>query len=312
MREIGLPPSSSFNHGLLDLTTANVPHSNPEDMMKHITPKRYLFFTLFSILLLIGLTACRQEAAPTTEFVPADEQPASNDAAQTQADTPAEVAAEQAPVEQAPVEQAPVEQAPAEQAPAEQAPAEQAPAEEMASAGPRAFQIVPESSEVRFIISEVLRGQPKTVVGATSDFSGEIQIDPANPAQTQISTIEINAGNFVTDSTQRNGAIRRFILQSSQHPTITFEPTSIEGLPASATAGESFDFRVTGDLTIRDISQPVTFDMTVTANSENELSGLGSATVQRGDYSLTIPSVPSVAGVSEEVRLEIEFVAQAN
>jgi polyisoprenoid-binding protein YceI len=307
MREIGLPPSSSFNHALLDLTTANAPQFNPEDMMKHITPKRYLFFTLFSILLLIGLTACRQEAAPTTESVPANEQPASNDAAQTQADTPAEVAAEQAPVEQAPVEQAPVEQAPAEQAPAEQAPAE-----EMASAGPRAFQIVPESSEVRFIISEVLRGQPKTVVGATSDFSGEIQIDPANPTQTQISTIEINAGNFVTDSTQRNGAIRRFILQTSRHPTITFEPTAIAGLPNSAAAGESFDFQVIGDLTIRDISQPVTFDMTVTAHSENELSGLGSTTVQRGDYSLTIPSVPFVANVSEEVRLEIEFVALAN
>ena len=33
--------------------------------------------------------------------------------------------------------------------------------------------------------------------------------------------------------------------------------------------------------------------------------------VQRGDYDLTIPSVPSVAGVSEEVRLELEFSATA-
>jgi hypothetical protein len=51
--------------------------------------------------------------------------------------------------------------------------------------------------------------------------------------------------------------------------------------------------------------------MTVTANSEDELVGLGSATVLRENYQLTIPSVPSVANVSEEVKLEIEFTARS-
>ena len=44
------------------------------------------------------------------------------------------------------------------------------------------FQIVPEGTEARFLIDEVLMGQPKTVVGTTSQVSGGITVDPANPA----------------------------------------------------------------------------------------------------------------------------------
>ena len=257
--------------------------------MNHFTGKLHPLVTLWSILLLLALSACQQTAAPTTEAAaPANEQPASNDAAQSQAapPTPTEAAAEAAEAE--------------------------ADTADTAADGATTFQIVPESSEARFIIDEVLRGQPTTVVGVTSDLSGDIQVDPANPAQTQIGTIEINADSFVTDSDRRNGAIDRFILQTAQHPLITFEPTAIEGLPESVGVGEGFEFQVTGDLKIRDVVQPVTFDVSVTANSENEISGLGSTTIQRGDYSLTIPSVPFVADVSEAVALEIEFVAQTN
>ena len=62
-------------------------------------------------------------------------------------------------------------------------------------------------------------------------------------------------------------------------------------------------------LTIRDISQPVVFEVTATVDDMNTLSGLATTTVQRADYGLVIPSVPSVANVSEDVIVEIDFVA---
>jgi hypothetical protein len=55
----------------------------------------------------------------------------------------------------------------------------------------------------------------------------------------------------------------------------------------------------------------VTFDVTVTPVSETRLEGNAVTTVKRSDYNLVIPSVPGVADVSEDVRLEIDFVAQA-
>jgi hypothetical protein len=45
--------------------------------------------------------------------------------------------------------------------------------------------------------------------------------------------------------------------------------------------------------------------------SETELQGLGSATILHTDYELSIPRVPMVASVEDEVKLEIAFTAFA-
>jgi polyisoprenoid-binding protein YceI len=74
--------------------------------------------------------------------------------------------------------------------------------------------------------------------------------------------------------------------------------------------GETFKFTLAGDLTLRDITQPVSFEVTVTAEAPDRISGEATATVQRKDFALTIPSVPQVAGVSEDVLLEFSFTAQ--
>lgn len=173
------------------------------------------------------------------------------------------------------------------------------------------FSIVADDSEVRFILNELLRGSPNTVTGRTDQIAGEIGVDFANPQNSQVGEIRINARTLATDNELRNRAIRGQILQSAQDQFefISFKPTSLDGLPASVTLGEAFEFQVTGDLTIRDITNPVTFDVTVTPVSETRFEGTATATVQRGDYGLTIPNVPGVADVDEAVRLEIDFVA---
>ncbi len=187
------------------------------------------------------------------------------------------------------------------------------PAAQEASAGPQTFRLVPEGTEARFYINEVLFGQPKTVIGVTSDVTGELRVDPQNPDSAEIAAITINARDLTTDNDRRNGAIRRFILQSErdEYQHIVFEPVSVEGLPASVAVGDTFQLQVSGNLTVRDVTNPVTFDVTVTPASESEISGVGVATVNYPDFGLAIPDVPSVTGVEDEVRLEIEFRAVA-
>ena len=181
------------------------------------------------------------------------------------------------------------------------------------ASGARTFTLTQAGTEARFSLYELLMGQDKTVVGVTSLVEGSLTVDPANPSSTVISPIRIDASDLTTDSDRRNGAIRRFVLQSNQaaYQYITFTPTAIAGLPAAVNVGDTFSFTVQGDLTIRDVTYPETFELTVTVNSENELVGLGKTTIMRGNYGLTIPSVPSVANVGEEVQLEIEFTAVA-
>ncbi len=176
------------------------------------------------------------------------------------------------------------------------------------------YEIVPEESEARFMIDEVLLGNPKTVVGRTNQVSGEIVLDMQNPQAVEVGSIQVNARELTTDDSFRNRALRRQILDSAQdeYQFITFTPTEIEGLEDAAVELETAQtFSLTGELQIRDIVQMVTFEMMVTAVSETELHGFGEAVVLRSDYDLQIPSVPGVANVSDEVMLEIEFVAKA-
>ncbi|MCB9452271.1 MAG: YceI family protein [Anaerolineaceae bacterium] len=180
------------------------------------------------------------------------------------------------------------------------------------TAGIRAvYRITQDESEVRFILNEVLRGQPTTVVGKTDQVAGDILIDSANPAGSEVGTIRINARTLATDNNFRNDAIRSRILQSAQdqYEFIDFVPTSVSGLPDQIEVGQSVSFQVTGDLKIRDITQSVTFDVTATLTTDTRLEGTGTTTVLRSDYNLTIPNAPGVADVTNEVTLEIDFVA---
>ena len=184
--------------------------------------------------------------------------------------------------------------------------------EPTSSAGATVYTIDPASSEVRFELNEVLRGEPKTVVGTTDQVAGEIAVDLGDLSSTQVGAIQVNARGLSTDNNFRNRAINNEILNTGDFEFITFEPTAVSGLSGSAVVGDTFEFTVSGDLTIRDITQPVTFDVTATAVSDSQIEGTASAVVQRADYNLQIPSVPSVADVEEEVELYIDFAANAS
>lgn len=175
------------------------------------------------------------------------------------------------------------------------------------------FRIIPAESEARFNIDEDLRGNRITVVGVTDQVAGDIIVDYANPTASTIGTIRINMRTLATDNTFRNQALRAQILQSAQDEFefADFVPTALDGLPeAPVAAGDTLTFDITGDLTIRDVTRSVTFSATVTVDSDSRISGLATAEVLYADFNLTIPEVPGVANISDEVILEIEFVAE--
>lgn len=174
------------------------------------------------------------------------------------------------------------------------------------------FQISPADSQVRFELDEDLRGSRITVVGTTNQLAGEMAVNLADLTQTQVGVIQINARTLATDNNFRNRAIQNEILDTGANEFITFTPTAVNGLPPSAAVGDTLTFTIEGDLTIRDITRPVTFTVEVTVISETQISGTASTLITRGDYGLIIPNVPNVANVEEEVELYITFVANAS
>lgn len=178
---------------------------------------------------------------------------------------------------------------------------------------PVQFSIVPAESRATFTLEEDLRGVRTTVIGATNEVAGVINVNLADPAASSIGTIIINARTLETDNNFRNRAIRGQILRSAQdaYEFIVFEPRELSNFSADSIAvGETITFDVSGDLTVVDVTRAVTFSVEATLDSETQLSGVAAVNVLHGDFGLTIPDVPSVANITDDVDLALEFVAR--
>ena len=173
--------------------------------------------------------------------------------------------------------------------------------------------IDPSSSEATFTIDEVLFGKPNTVVGKTNAVTGQIQINLKDPSQSQAGQIRVDLSTLATDSELRTRTLQNRILETGQQANqfAVFVPKSITGLPSSVSFGQPVSFKITGDLTIHQVTRSVTFDTQVTLTSSTALTGQAQATVKYQDFNLAIPNVPSVTGVSDSVRLALAFTAKA-
>ena len=226
---------------------------------------------------------------------------------------PLEIEATEAPAE--PVEDVAEEAVEAEEEPAAEQPAaeeEAVEAEAPAASGLTIYEISQDQSEVRFELDEDLRGNRLTVVGVTNQVAGQFALDLSDLSSAQVGEIQINARTLATDNNFRNRAIQNEILQTGSYEFISFVPTAVSGLPASANVGEFIQFTIEGELTIRDVTETVTFEVTATAVTETTIQGTATATVLRDAYGLNIPEVPNVANVENEVDLIINFVANAS
>lgn len=167
------------------------------------------------------------------------------------------------------------------------------------------------SSQATFAVNEVLNGSPKTVIGTTNQVAGQVATSLKAPRSAQVGAIQINARTLTTDSDQRNSAIKNQILKTNQFEFITFTPTSLVGLPATATVGQSYTFQIVGQLAMVGQTREATFNVTVTPTDQNTLQGTATATIKYADWGISIPSVPFVTGVGDDAVLTLNFVAKA-
>lgn len=176
------------------------------------------------------------------------------------------------------------------------------------------FTIDDSASNATFTISEVLFGNPNTVVGKTSQVSGQILIDKTNGSKSQIGEIKVDLSTMRTDNDLRNNTLQGRIFETGDpsNQFATFMAKSMRGLPSAAVAvGQTVTFTITGDLTLHGVTKSETFAATVTASSETEITGSAKTTVKYADFNLAIPNVPSVTNVGDDVTLAISFTARA-
>lgn len=174
------------------------------------------------------------------------------------------------------------------------------------------YAIVASDSEVVYRVNEVLfreGNRLNVAVGRTREVRGEVLVDRVNPRNSRIGTITVNISTFQSDSSRRDQAIHSRWLESARYPTAEFHPKEIQGLPATYSEGQQLRLKVAGDLKVRDVTKPTTFEMTLTLRGTS-LSGTATATIRMTDFGFDPPSIFGILRTEDEVRLELQFVAR--
>ena len=267
--------------------------------------QRLVRLTATFALIAVLTAACAGTPAPAAE-APAQAAEASGGAAEMPPPDPADQAQE-ATVE--PATDPSATDQPATDQPATDQPATNA----EAAAGVRTFQLVPEESRMQYFVEEEFLGQAVpfiTAIGATRALEGEmaLRFDEAGVA-IERSEFTADLSTLTSDRPRRDQAIRDRWLESSRFPIATFAATEVMDLPADAALGQDVPFQVQGDMTIRDVTNPITWDMTARVDG-GMMTGAATTFFYMKEYGFDPPDVAGILRVTDGVTVTVNFVAQ--
>lgn len=183
-------------------------------------------------------------------------------------------------------------------------------APELAASGSdeQVFRIDAPRSEVSYEVQENLAGVSNTAVGTTQGIAGDIRIDHADPAASEVGQIVVNVAQFTSDETLRDQRLQHDFLEADRHPLAVFEPTEIDGLPDAIEDGAEHDITITGDLTVKEITESVTLEGTARIE-DDELHLEATAELLMSTYDVGPISLIGFVTTDDEVLLHFDVVA---
>lgn len=185
--------------------------------------------------------------------------------------------------------------------------------------GTQTFTVVTAESQASYIVNEEFFADAldklginpgKTVVtGTTPGVTGEITLNFDNPELVEAATFTVDMSQLTTDQNRRDNWLRDNAIQTGIFPEATFVATSASGLPETITPGEPINFQLTGDLTVREVTKEVTFDVTATL-AGNTISGTATLGLNISDMGITPPDFANTLTVSDPFTIEVVITAQ--
>lgn len=167
--------------------------------------------------------------------------------------------------------------------------------------------IDPAHSSVEFVVKHMMLSKAK---GRFTKFDAVIETDTNDLTDSKIEfTIDVNS--IDTRNEDRDNHLRSAdFFDVENHPKVTFVATDIK-----KKSDKNYD--LTGDLTIRGTTKPVTVDVVFEGESKDPMSGnevagfSGSTSISRKDYGLTWNVALETGGVlvGDEVKINLEIEA---
>jgi polyisoprenoid-binding protein YceI len=167
-----------------------------------------------------------------------------------------------------------------------------------------AWQIDTSHSHISFTVRHMMISK---VRGSFEKFSGEINFDQQNPANSTVYA-EIDLSSINTRDEKRDGHLRSAdFFHIDEYPTMTFQGTRVE--QTSPNTGKLY-----GDLTIRGISKPVVLDVEYSGIQKSpwgaEQAGFSATTtLNRKEWDLNWNVALETGGwlVGDTIKVEIEL-----
>jgi polyisoprenoid-binding protein YceI len=164
-------------------------------------------------------------------------------------------------------------------------------------------------TSVRFAVSHLVISE---VEGAFKIFDGSIQ-STSPDFNGAVVNFTIDAASITTDNTMRDNHLKSDdFFNTEKYPQMTFKSTSFTKVSGNK-------FRLTGNLTIRNTTKPVSFNVTYGGTAKDgygntKVGFKASSSINRFDYGLKWNSITEAGGavVGEEVAivLNLEFAAE--
>jgi polyisoprenoid-binding protein YceI len=174
-------------------------------------------------------------------------------------------------------------------------------------AGAATLEVVPAASEARYLVREQLAGLsfPNDAVGTTQRVSGTIALDgEGRPAPGSKFTVDLRS--LRSDEERRDNYLRERTLTTASFPYAEFVPREIRGLPFPLPGAGRATVQLLGDLTIRGVTRPTTWEGTVEfRGSTIRLQARTAFTF--ADFALTQPRVMRVLSIEDKIRLEVDL-----
>ncbi|MGW0119826.1 YceI family protein [Streptomyces sp. NPDC003327] len=171
------------------------------------------------------------------------------------------------------------------------------------------YTIDPAHSSIGFTVRHAM---VTNVRGSFADHEGTLRLDGSDPASSTAS-IDVRIASVDTGIADRDGHLRSGdFFDAERFPLMTFRSTE-----AAQLGGDMY--RITGDLTIKDVTRPLSIDLefngTATDVYGNERVGFeGSAEILRSEWGLTWNAALETGGVmvSDKVKLNFDISAIKN
>lgn len=170
------------------------------------------------------------------------------------------------------------------------------------------LQVAASGNEARYRVREQLAGfdLPNDAVGRSSAVTGVMVLDSTGRVVPADSRITVDVSGITSDRDRRDGYVRRRILETDSFPNVILRPTAVSGLPWPLPSSGSRTFTLTGDLTVKGVTRPTSWQVTAAFGGDT-VTGLAATAFTFADFGLAQPRVPVVLSVGDTIRLEYDF-----